>query len=68
MPGFTRTFPNVREFLAFAKAEVERQEPSTSSWEEAVHAHEERVAVDEELLNTRELRLSCQQTQHEELQ
>ena len=65
VPGFMRTFPNVWEFLAFTKAEVERSEPSSSSWEEDVHAREERVAADEELLNARELRLS---RQHEELQ
>ena len=57
-------FPNIQEFLAFAKAEVEWQAPSPSSREEEVHIREERVAVDEELLNARELRLS---RQHEEL-
>ena len=57
-PGFTRTFPNVKEFLAFAKAEFKQQEPLSPSWKEAVGAHEERVAAEEELLNARELRLS----------
>ena len=27
-PGFTRMFPNFKEFLAFAKAELKQQEPS----------------------------------------
>ena len=57
-------FPNVWEFLAFAKAEVGWQAPTLSSWEEEVRAREERVAADEELLNARELRLS---REHEEL-
>ena len=59
-PRFTRTFPNVKEFLAFAKAEFKQQEPSSSSWEEAVRAREERVVVEEELLHARELRLTNQ--------
>ena len=57
-PGFTRTFPNVREFLAFAKAELRQQEPSSSSEEEALRAREERVAMEEELLNAQDQRLS----------
>ena len=56
-------FPNVREF--FSKAEVERQAPSPSSREEEVRSREERLAVDEDLLNAHELSLS---RQHEELQ
>ena len=50
-PGFTRTFTNVKDLLAFAKAELKQQGPSSSSEEEAVWAHEERVAMEEELLN-----------------
>ena len=60
-PGFTRTFPNVKEFLAFAKAELKQQDPSSSFGDEALRAREEQVAVEEELLNTREHRLSNQQ-------
>ena len=47
-------FPNVKEFLAFTKAELKQQEPSPSSGEEAVRAREERVEMEEELLNARE--------------
>ena len=50
--------------MAFTKAEFKQQKPSSPSWVEAVHAREERVAAEEELLNARELRLS---NQHEEL-
>ena len=60
-PGFTQTFPNVKEFLAFAKAELKQQEPLPPSGEEVMRACEERVAMEEELLNAREQRLSNQQ-------
>ena len=56
-------FPNIEEFLAFMKAELKQHEPSSSSREVAVRAREERVAVEEELLNAWEHRLSKKQNE-----
>ena len=65
-PGFSRTFPNIKEFLALAKAELKHQEPSSSSGEEVMRARGERVAIEEELLNAREQRLTNQQKKLQE--
>ena len=59
-------FPNIKEFLAFAKAELKQPEPPSSSGEEVMRAREERVAIEEELLNAREQRLSNQQKKMQE--
>ena len=45
-PGFTRTFPNVKEFLAFAKAEFRQQEPPSRSWEEVLEGTAVVEAID----------------------
>ena len=57
-PGFSRSFPDIGEFLAFAWAEIKRRVPSCSSRKEELRAREACLAADEDMLDARELRVA----------